>query len=79
MKLTKAQKNALFSIRRQEALRAYFNKERASKTVDAVRSDVLEKLLTLGLIDSDGPFKISFHRVTLTGAGHSAMNGAHKP
>ena len=79
MELTKAQKNALFCIRRQEALRGYFHKERASKTFDSVRSNVLEKLLTLGLIDSDGPFKISFHRVTLTIAGHEALNEATKP
>jgi len=79
MKLTKAQKNALFSIRRQEVLHAYFNKYRASKTVDAVRGDVLEKLLRFGLIYSEGPFQLMFERVTLTGAGHNALNETNTP
>jgi len=54
MKLTKAQLDGLSSIAKVEEVMGHFHKERASKTYNAVRANMLERLLTLGLIESRG-------------------------
>ena len=74
MKLTKAHAKAL------RAIDGYimwsgrpFHKEKAAHSIYSVRPSVLEKLRSLGLIESAGPFAFAHHTVTLTDAGRAAL------
>lgn len=74
MKLTKAQLQALENISAWDVRYGRsFHKEAASKTVFAVRQNVLERLEKLGLIASQRPFAGSYHHVSLTDAGRDAL------
>lgn len=77
MKLTKAQADALRNIEAFTAWRGGpFHKEYAASTRYRVRPAVLEKLRSLGLIDSAQPFAFAFHRVTITEAGRKALEAS---
>lgn len=74
MKLTKAQIKGLKDIDGYISWSGFpFHKERAAKSIYRVRLNVLEKLRSLGLIHSAGPFSFEFHTVTLTEAGRAAL------
>lgn len=79
MKLTEAQRRGLENI--STWLHRYskpYHKAEASKTLLAVRQNVLEILEMKGLITSERPFSSSYYAVNITPAGRAALE-AGKP